>query len=432
MEWVLIKVIVPILVLGVLVLVHEFGHFIVAKWCRVGVIKFAIGFGPAMLRFTKGETTYQIGVIPLGGFVRMIGDMPDMITGELPSDDAVRSGDAAAPDTDPELTPAVREMMLDRSRWFIEKPLWQRAAIVFAGPLFNLILAFFVAAFCAAIYGENQAEPRAILGNISDESPAKKAGLRPGDEVLLFNGVQPGTWEQLAKKIHSGSGAPIELTVRRPAPAGVTGATDQTLTFTITPKNVEQREISGKKRRVYIIGIAPAMKRVDVGLWGALEFGALWTYEKTWMTYTGLVGMLSGHGSTEDLRGPIFIFGEAQREAERGAEYVLFFTAILSVTLAVLNLLPIPILDGGHLLFFLIEAIFGPISLRKKEFAQQVGLLCLLLLMVIAIKNDFVAEDPRKKSIFEDASEGQKDKEPPAQTEQSAGAAPVPAPAPAQ
>ena len=407
MEWFLITFVVPILVLGVLVLIHEFGHFIVAKWCGVGVIKFAVGFGPALCKFTRGETTYQIGLIPLGGFVRMIGDMPDMITGELPSDDAVRSEGEAEPKEDPELTPAVKAMLLDRTRWFIEKPLWQRAAVVFAGPLFNLILAFVFSALCAGLYGEERRDERTILGKISKASPAEKAGLRSGDEVILVNGIKPESWDQLATTIHQGTGAPVAITINRPA--NVAGGEPQQLTLEITPKNIEQREISGKKKRVYIIGISPAMERVDVDFWGALEFGYLWTYQKTAMTYTGLLGMLSGYGSTDDLRGPKFMIEEVQREAERGFEHVMFLTALFSVTLAVLNLLPIPILDGGHLLFFLIEAIFGPISLRKKEMAQQVGLLFLLLLMVIAIKNDFVADDPRKMSAFDAPADEKKD-----------------------
>lgn len=397
MEWLLLKILIPIAVLGALVFIHEFGHFIVAKWCGVGVVKFAVGFGPPIFRFTWGETTYQVGVIPLGGFVRMIGDMPDMITGELPSDDVLREEGGETKEKPPEIPPAVRAMMNDRSRWFVEKPLWQRSAVVFAGPLFNLIFAFFITSTAAYLYGEDQYDPRPVLGMIMPNSPAEKSGLRSGDQVVEIEGRRVTRWAEVAETIHKGTGAPISLRVRREG-------SPEELPFTITPKAGQQRDDKGEKRQVFMIGISANIVTTKVDFLGALNAGYWLTYQQTYLTYRGLLGLLSGYGSTSDLRGPKFMFEQVQQEAERGMKYVLGIAALFSVTLAVLNLLPIPILDGGHLLFFFLEAIIGPISLRKKEFAQQVGLLFLLLLMVIAIRNDFVEPDPRKQSMFDDNS----------------------------
>ena len=375
-----LKALVFVFVIGVLVLVHEFGHFIVAKWCGVGVLKFAVGFGPAILRWRRGETVYQIGAIPLGGFVRMIGDIPDMITGVQSTDDAVRE-EAKEITEAPVRTPneveddrIAKELFADRSRWFIEKGFFAKSAIVAAGPIFNFIFAFAVATACGFLYGQEMFVEEAVVGEVLKGSPGEAAGLKVGDEVRVVNGVPVTKWEQFAKSIHGSDGKTLALEVNR---AGTT------VSMQATPK---PRTIGNTK--MYFLGLSPSTKHESLNLFQSFDYGGKWLYEKTMMTYGGLIEMFAGRASPKELAGPIFIFQEAGRQVQKGAERLLYFMAIISVSLAVLNLLPVPVLDGGHLLFFIIEAIIGPISIRKKEFAQQVGMLLLLCLMAFAVKND--------------------------------------------
>ena len=389
MEWFLSTVLIPLILIGLLVFIHEFGHFIVAKWCGVGVVKFSVGFGPAIIRFTRGETIYQLSVIPLGGFVRMIGDMPDMITGPQVGDEIVR--DEAALDqaaanaglSEAEASPAVRAMLADRSRWFIEKSLAQRAAIVFAGPLFNFVLAIVLAFVAGLSFGVESVDPAPRIGEVVEGSPAEFAGLKTGDLILTIDGQPIENWAKLTKLINFGNGHEVIMEIDR-------GGQKQQLR--VQPQLQETVTLTGQKIPVFRTGIGPSLVREAVSFAGAVEFGFLWTYDKAAATLMGIGGMFMGHASTSELAGPKFIFDQAAKHAKRGIESTIYFGAFLSVTLAVLNLLPIPILDGGHLLFFLLEAILGPISIRKKEIAQGVGMVFLLMLMLVAIRNDFVRD----------------------------------------
>lgn len=380
-------IVVPLIVLGVLIVVHEFGHFIIAKWCGVGVVKFSVGFGPAIWKKRIGETIYQVSVIPLGGFVRMLGDMPDMITGEQATDSAVRDEDeeqaegeeASSIYVDEEWSEADRAFFEDRSRWFLEKGLAARSAIVAAGPVFNFLLAIVLIFGSVILYGEEYVEEDPTIGTVMQGSPAGAGGLQEGDLVRTIDGAVVADWKTLAKTIREGSGDEIVLGVVR-------GGAD--LELRIRPEAKEIRTPSGEYERVHMIGIGPEYGTREVGVWRAAEVGLLWTLRATERTVEGLWGLITGHVSPKELAGPLFILGEANRQAKRGLQDLLSFMAVLSVSLAVLNLLPIPVLDGGHLLFFLIEALLGPISIRKREVAQQVGMLLLLCLMVFAIHND--------------------------------------------
>ncbi len=392
MVWFLTKVIAPIAVLGILVVVHEFGHFIVAKLCRVGVLKFAVGFGPAIIRTRRHETTYQIGAIPLGGFVRMVGDMPDLITGAQPTDEIVR--DDAGPtapaarllDADEENDPAVLAVLHDRSRWFVEKNLWQRSAVVFAGPLFNFLFATFVIFCCVLLYGVRTGMPP-MIGGIIAGSPAEKAGLRGGDLVQTLNQTPVSSWEELALGIQQSGGKPVSLKVLRD------GAL---VDLTAEPQAKVRAGAGGERVTTFMIGIdhPNVYEHKAVSVTEAAQIACMSVYETTSGTLFGIVNMLRGLIPADDLASPIYIFQTTGQRAKQGLEELLYLAAFLSVSLAVLNLLPIPILDGGHLLFFFLEAVLGPISVRKKEVAQQVGLLLLLGLMVFAVKNDIFRKAP--------------------------------------
>lgn len=374
---IVISIAVPVFVLGLLILMHEFGHFIVAKLCGVGVVKFSIGFGPALLRMRFGETVYQLSAIPLGGYVRMVGDMPDFITGKEETDEGVRALDEESKQKkeDEELL----ECFADRSRWFIEQPFWSRTAIVAAGPIFNFLLALILVWISVSIYGEEYSLESPVIGSIMTSSPAQKAGLLVGDRVLQVGEDIVSSWEALAERIHRGPGVETPIIIER------NGEQQRLL---VTPDQQGIRDFSGNKKEAFLIGIGPSFAHRQASIFRAAEVAGIWTVMASWRTLQGLWGIVSGKISAKELAGPIFIVGEANRQAGLGFERLLFFMAILSVSLAVLNLLPIPVLDGGHLLFFVLEAIIGPISVRAKELAQQFGMVLLLALMVFALHND--------------------------------------------
>ena len=374
--WVFSNVLVPLLVLGVLIFVHELGHFLVAKWCGVGVLKFSIGFGPRLFGWRRRETEYQVSLIPLGGFVRMVGDMPDSLSGAQVTDAAVREGEGvqlAGIEAD------IQAVVADKSRWFIEKPLAQRGAIVIAGPLFNYVFAIVLVFLSVFLYGEEIVEEGPVVGGVMAGSPAEIAGLKRTDKVLSYNGEELTSWERLAERIHTGDGNPVKLLIES---AGVKKE------LTVYPQKKEVRGFDGKMHSLYLIGIERMITRSEASFGKAAQIGWSWAWHASLKTYEGLWGMLSGEISPKDLAGPLFILDTAGKQAEKGFEGILSFMASLSISLAVLNMLPIPVLDGGHLFFFLIEALIGPISIRKKEFAQQIGVLLLLSLMVFAVHND--------------------------------------------
>jgi len=387
-----------VLVLGVLIFIHELGHFLAAKMCGVGVVKFAIGFGPAIAKFSRGETMYQVGIIPLGGYVRMVGDLPDVITGEQETDEEVREAMES-----PELS--------DRSRWFIEKPVWQKAWIVFAGPLFNFILAIFLAALSIFIYGEEVPVQEPIIGVVVQGSPASKAGIQAGDRVVRLGQEAITSWHKLATEIHkgssgessSGSGGVIALAVEREG---------EQLTFNIVPQLKELPMLDGSTKKVFLIGIRQEMERTEATIFHALWVGVAWTGNISYRIVEQLGAMVIGERSAEDLAGPIFIFNAAGQQAKKGLESLFSFIALLSVSLGVLNLLPIPVLDGGHLAFFLLEGLFGPISIKKKESAQQIGVMLLVSLMLFAVWNDLTRnpDDLSSELTFEEQEADGKEK----------------------
>jgi len=379
-------------VLCVLIIVHEFGHFIVAKWCGVGVIKFSVGFGKVLLKWRRAETDYQFCAIPLGGYVRMVGDIPDQITGEQITDEAVRS-EANAPASfgmPKDISPELQSMLDDRNYWFLEKTLWQRAAIVFAGPLFNFIFAVFTI-FCVVFwfgkpigdpfYGGTLENLPSKIARVTPNSPALEAGIEVGDQIVAIDGNPTENWVAVSKAITNSEGKELEFLVEN---------SSGQRRFSLTPSQVEIPAGDEVLKR-YLIGISPVQVR-DAGLVEAVKSGFVWTYNVTVGTYVGLARIFTGSASVKEIGGPGLIFSAAGAQADRGFQYLLDFMALLSVSLAVLNLLPIPILDGGHLLFFALEGLFGSISLRTREIAQTFGLVIIISLMLLGIVNDFTRD----------------------------------------
>jgi regulator of sigma E protease len=335
--------------LGVLIVFHEFGHFLFAKLSGVGVLTFSVGFGPKLWKKKIGETEYALSAFPLGGYVKMVGEDP----GE-------------------EVSPAEIE------RSFAHKGLLKRIAIVAAGPGFNLLLAVILLMIVFLFYGVPVLLSQ--VGGVETGSPADRAGIQKGDVILALNGRAVKEWEELSQGIKQSDGKPLVVQIRRQS---------KDLTLTIQPMKREGRNIFGEKRDEWIIGISSRVS-VEKGKPGLAIIKAFQqTYDYAKLTLLALSKMITGEVSPRNLGGPILIAQMAGQQAQEGLGSFLPFVAILSINLGVLNLLPIPILDGGHLLFFLVEMVIGrPVALRHREMAQQVGLFLLMLLMIYAFYND--------------------------------------------
>ncbi len=368
---------VSILVLGILIFVHELGHFLLAKLNGVGVLEFSIGFGRKIWRRKIGETTYAIGLIPLGGYVRMVGDDP-------------RDMEPVSATPDEELSPEDRALLNDRSRWFLSKGYLAKSSIVLAGPGFNLLFAVLFSIFSFYNFGRMVAVDRAVIGDVIPGYPAEKAGLRAKDLVKSVDGQAVESWVDMADLIRKSDGKAVTFSVERVAEAGV-----ETKSFTMagTDDTAEISVLEGTSgKRSVKIGIVPDTIREPVDFYGAVKAGVGQVSYLCVVTVRGLWGMIQGAISPKHISGPIFIFKEAAKSAKKGLEHVLDFMTFLSVSLAILNLLPIPILDGGHLMFFTLQALRGgkPVSLRIQEVANQVGMLILFLLMIFAFGNDLL------------------------------------------
>jgi regulator of sigma E protease len=335
-----------IVVLGALIFVHEFGHFIFAKKSRVRVERFSLGFGPALWHKRWGDTEYRLSAVPLGGYVKMYGENPD-------------------------------EEVHDPERSFLHQSVWARTLIVAAGPIFNFLFAIVLIAFIHIV--GIPVEKSVQISRVLENSAAAQAGLHPDDIIIALNGEPIQRIYELKEKITKSEGRALNFEVTRGG---------QILTLPITP-------LLDSPSQEWRIGVELRPGEIVVehsNPFTALGQGFAWTWSITKLSIIGFGKILSGAiPATESLAGPLGIAREIGRQADYGWRNVLFFTAGISISLAILNLLPIPILDGGHLLFFTIEIINGkPLSLRKREIAQQVGLLILVGLMLFAFYNDIV------------------------------------------
>lgn len=340
-----------IIVLGVLIFFHELGHFLVARLFGVGVEKFSLGFGPRLIGKRVGITDYRLSAVPLGGYVKMVGEEPHSQI------------DAA-----------------DIPISFTHKHVAKRMLIVAAGPFFNLLLAFLIFLGIFLISGTFVLMPS--VGEIRDASPAQTAGLKSGDLITAIDGSQVDSWDQMAALISTSKGRQLRLTVKRGG---------EVLDFGITPELVRTKTIFGEDTHRYVIGITASGDSYTRRLnpLQAFSEGLIQTYNVAELMVVIIAKLITGAISTDTLGGPLMIAQMAGDQAKAGAGNLIFFIALISINLAIINLLPIPVLDGGHLMFFLIEAIKGrPVSLKVREIAQQIGLFILLLLMILVFYND--------------------------------------------
>lgn len=470
----LTSIISAIIILGTLVLIHEAGHFAVAKRCGVRVLRFSIGYPPKLFGIRRGETEYAIGATPFGGYVRMLGDeigdelgpsdiqvyltevardlvqaaekaaavepelhivaargeqaeMLKQAVGQNPAPESVESRAdqvlngqlyaltvALARSADPERlmrkmldraprqeerdlldevhqrkdtaeaikflsehrTPALTRQIEKRS--FPTQSLAKRFAIVLAGPAANILLAPILLAI-VFMYGVPRLLP--VVGQLQKGMPAAKAGLRDGDNVVSIDGQPIHSWEELSAAVKKSHGAPLKVQIERG------GARES---ITITPAHVSEPGTMGEEQ--WIIGVLPRGDSIvhHEGPLTAVPHAVVETVRMTGMLVVGIAKIFTGATPVRQaLGGPIMIAQMAGREARQGLASVLMFTVMLSVELGIINLLPVPMLDGGHLFFFVVEGLRGrPLKVRHREIAQQVGLFLLVMLMAFVIFND--------------------------------------------
>lgn len=344
------SIVSAIIVLGILIFVHELGHFIFAKLFGVGVEKFSLGFGPKLIGKKIGETEYLLSAFPLGGYVKMVGEGGE---GEIPEEEKARS--------------------------FAEKSPLRRIGIVVAGPGFNLIFAWFL---FIVIFMVGVPSATTKVGEVVKDKPAARAGMAAGDVVTAVNGKKVARWEEMAAEISATKGQALDIEIKRGA---------VTKTFRIVPETRTGKNLLGESVTSPVIGVVAAGETV-IDRYPPIEAfsrGSAQTWTVIELTALSLVKIVERAIPLDTIGGPIMIAKMAGQQAEAGGVSFLAFMALLSVNLGVLNLLPIPILDGGHLIFYLWELIFRkPVSMRAREIAQQVGLALLIGLMVLAFYND--------------------------------------------
>jgi len=342
-----------IIVLGVLIFFHELGHFLVARLFGVGVEKFSLGFGPRLIGKTIGMTDYRVSLIPLGGYVKMVGEEPDT-------------------EIEPYLIP----------QSFTHKSVFKRFLIVAAGPMSNLLLA--VAIFFLVFQTSGTYVLRPLVGEVDTPSPAAQSGLQKDDLVVAINGMELTSWEEMAAQIADSQGRSMAFVIERGG---------QRMNFDLVPELKTTQNLFGEDIERYVIGIRSAGDVIprELSLVESVQMSVARTWEITELTVLSVVKLIQGQISSDNLGGPIKIAKMAGDQAREGVINLLIFTAVISINLGILNFLPIPVLDGGHLMFFTIEMISRrPVSIKVREIAQQFGIFLLILLMIFVIYNDIV------------------------------------------
>ena len=365
-------IIYAIIVLGILIFVHELGHFLVAKYFNVKVEKFSLGFGPKLFSKQIGETEYLLSAFPLGGYVKMFGEGGIIEGGETTAADNIIN---ESPPPLPELT----EEEMKRS--FAHKPPLVRIAIVLAGPTFNLIFAW-LAFIILCMVGVPAVTTK--IGEVLKDKPAAAAGILKNDIITKINEKPVTHWDDITVLITGSKGNPLNIVVKRG---------NENIPFTIKPEPRIAKNLFGEKVNGFAIGIASAGEIITEHynpLQAAVK-GTAQTWKVIELTFMSLVKLAQRVVPLDTVGGPIMIVKMAGEQASAGGSSFLAFMALLSVNLGVLNLLPVPVLDGGHLFFYFWELVFRrPVNQKVREYSQQIGMMLLLGLMVLAFYNDIV------------------------------------------
>ncbi len=345
-----------ILVLGPLVFVHELGHFLFAKLFNVKVLKFSLGFGPRLFGKQIGETDYVISAIPLGGFVKMTGE---------------------------NITEEIDESEKDRS--FALKPVWQRFIIVFAGPAFNFVFTFLVFFGIFTIAGLPIAQTTTTIGEVVEDGAGAKAGLKAGDILLAINGTPLEEWKQLHDIVSESHGEAITIDLKRD---------EEAISLIASPAEIDLKNMYGETTGTgYRLGVVSLVEYEfePVTIFQGLKASALHTYDISEKTIISVAKMIKQDIPSSELGGPIMIAKISGKYLEAGWLEFLSLLGLLSINLGLLNLFPVPVLDGGHLAFFTLEAIRGkPMSVEVQEKFMVAGLAMISTLMIFAFYNDLI------------------------------------------
>src|SRR5271167_4517715 len=358
---------VPFLfVLSLVVFFHELGHFLIARWCGVRILVFSIGFGPEIIGFNdRYGTRWKIAAIPLGGFVKFFGDEN---AASVPDAERIEAIDAS-----------------ERGQTFCFQSVYKRAAIVVAGPMANFLLAIVIFAAIFMFYGKQTMSAR--VDTVQLDSAAAAAGFEPGDLVLAIGGQHVDSFADMQRIVSESAGEPLQITVERK------GAQ---LILKATPTLKEVKDNFGNAHRIGILGISRSMAAEDLKLQPVSPPQAIWMgVQETWFvvdrTLTYIGGVVVGREAADQLGGPIRIAQISGQVATIGFVALIHLAAVLSVSIGLLNLFPVPLLDGGHLLFYSIEAMRGrPLSERAQEVGFRIGLAIVVMLMIFATFNDIV------------------------------------------
>lgn len=350
----MIYLIATIVLLSVLVFVHELGHFLAAKAVGIRVETFSLGFPPNIFKKKIGDTVYAIGAIPFGGYVRMSGMIDESM-------DTSFEG----------LPPQPWEYRAKRT--------WQKIFATVAGILMNLLLAVLIFSVMSGIQGIAVASEEPILDYVAEGAPANLAGLQSGDRIVQINGHDIATWDEMASYTRASGDTEIEVVYLRE------GTEYSTLVTPLLQKQIEK----GKLVQVGIIGVSPEISREKAGFFGAIGQGFKTTGYWLNMTFVSLKLLVTGQESFKNVGGVIFIGQLAGESAKAGIMPFIGLIGILSVNLALLNILPIPGLDGGHIIIAIVEGIMRrEMKLKAKMLIQQIGMFLLFGLLILAVVND--------------------------------------------
>lgn len=367
-ESLLVGTLIPfVLVLTVVVFVHEMGHYLVGRWCGIGVKAFSIGFGPELIGYTaKSGTRWKLSAIPLGGYVKFAGD--ENVSSSPNGVDVSALSDE------------------ERKVAFHTQPVWKRAATVVAGPLFNILLTIAILSVFFSIYGRTVADP--LVGEVVPDSPAAVAGFQAGDRLVSVDGSPIKSFADVQRIVTGRSGDELKFIVDR---------NGRDLTLVATPQPTEITDPLGNKIKVGTIGVRTSS---DVAQFKRIDYSPLESVGQAVKEAGFIIGrtgdffvrLVSGREDKCQLGGPVKIANMAGQAASLGFEWLVQLTAMLSIGIGLLNLFPLPPLDGGHLVFYAAEAVLGkPVSPAAQEWFYRLGFLLVMGFMAFVIFNDIFA-----------------------------------------
>lgn len=343
-----------VLVLGGLIFIHELGHFLAFRSLGVGIVTFSIGMGPKIWGIKKGKTMYQIAAFPFGGYVASVG----------------------------EYSKDVEEIGFTQEEAVNNRPAWQRMYFAFAGPFFNLVTAWAIYTLLSMTSGVNILLPQ--VGALLPDSPAFSAGLQEKDLITAIDGKAVSSWNEVPEIVNNSNGKAMTFSIERD---------NSLLNVTIEPKRMPRTNIFGEEEIAWLIGIQPlgTVRNEELGFSASLKQGITQSWDMIVLTMTGLKKMITGSVSADSVGGPLLIGEMIAKQAENGLVSLLLLTALISVNLGLLNLLPIPVLDGGLIFFCLIETLIRrPVPEKLQERLMQLGAILLIGLMIFATFNDIM------------------------------------------